>query len=158
MKNIVLFIFVLVLGCNSQNSKNQTETIGKDTSSVPGNDAPAFAIKAGCYSYSIKKDSAFLKLDISRGKVSGDLMYALYQKDSNKGTISGILQDSLIVVDYIFQSEGMTSVRQVVFKVNGDSLIEGFGDIEMKGDTARFKNIAQLQFQDQRPFIKTTCK
>lgn len=158
MKNIILFAFTLIAGCNSQNTEEQTEAIIKDTSSVSEKDDPMPLITPGCYAWVIKKDSALLKLDISGNNISGDLSYNLYEKDNNKGTINGTLQDSLVVADYTFQSEGITSVRQVVFKMHGESLIEGFGDIEIKGDTARFKNISQLQFQDQRPFIKTNCK
>lgn len=158
MKKIILFTFILLAGCNSYTSEDKSEEIIKDTSSVSKKDASMPLIKSGCYSWVAKKDSAFLKLDISGSKVSGDLKYVLYEKDNNKGTINGILQDSLVIADYTFQSEGITSVRQVVFKIHGDSLIEGFGDIDMKGDTARFKNISPLHFQDERPFIKTDCK
>ena len=157
MKKIILFAFILSAGCNSYTSKDQSEKIIKDTS-VSKKDAPMPFMMPGCYAWVAKKDSALLTLDISGNKVSGNLNYVLYQKDNNKGIINGILQDSLIIADYTFQSEGMTSVRQVVFKLHGNSLIEGFGDIDMKGDTARFKNISQLQFQEERPFIKTDCK
>ncbi len=157
MKKIILFAFVLSSSCNSYTSDDQSKQIIKDFS-VSKKDAPMPFILPGCYAWIAKKDSALLKLDISGNKVSGNLNYFLYEKDNNKGTINGILQDSLIIADYTFQSEGMTSVRQVVFKIYGGSLIEGFGDINMKGDTARFKNISQLQFQEERPFIKTDCK
>ncbi|HEV8082467.1 MAG TPA: hypothetical protein VGP55_04655 [Chitinophagaceae bacterium] len=158
MKKIIFFAFVLSAGCNSYTSEDQSKKTIKDTSSVSKKDAPMPFIIPGCYAWVAKKDSALLSLDISGNKVSGNLNYVLYQKDNNKGIINGILQDSLIIADYTFQSEGMTSVRQVVFKLHGNSLIEGFGDIDMKGDTARFKNISQLQFQEERPFIKTDCK
>lgn len=158
MKSIIFFASILLASCNSQSTQDKTEAINMDSDSVAENNAPAPLVVPGCYAYILKKDSAFIKLDVSGNTVSGDLSYNLYEKDTNKGTINGHLQDSLIIADYTFQAEGMTSVRQVVFKIHGDSLTEGFGDIEMKGDTARFKNISQLEFQDQRPFIKTNCK
>lgn len=158
MRNIVLLTLILLTGCNSGNADDEFKSVTKDTSAIIEDVFPAPSIKSGCYGYVVKKDSAFLKLDISGNIISGDLTYSLHQKDSNKGTISGILQDSLLIADYTFQSEGMKSVRQVVFKMRGDSLLEGFGDIDMKGDTATFKNIAELQFQDDRSFIKTDCK
>ncbi len=158
MKNTILFFFIFMAGCTSQTQEDQTEDVTKDTSSVSEKGAPMPLLVPGCYSWIAKKDSALLKLDVSGNDVSGDLKYFLYEKDNNKGTIRGTLQDSLIVADYTFQSEGMTSVRQVVFKIHGDSLTEGFGDIDMKGDSSRFKNISELQFQNERPFIKTDCK
>lgn len=158
MKYIIPFAFILIAGCNSPSTENRTDPIDNDTSSVSEKDAPMPLMTSGCYAQVIKKDSALLNLDISGNKVSGHLSYHLYEKDNNKGALNGNLQDSLIIADYTFQSEGTTSVRQVAFKIHGDSLIEGFGDIDMKGDTAVFKNISQLQFQDARPFIKTNCK
>jgi hypothetical protein len=52
----------------------------------------------------------------------------------------------------------MTSVREVVFKINGDLLTKGFGDIDTSGDTIKFKNQAHLQYQNDRPFKKVDCK
>ena len=158
MKKLILFTAVLVAGCDFQTPKNQSHDITNDTSLVAANNTAVPLITPGCYSYITKNDSAFLKLEISGNKISGDLHYSLYEKDNNKGTINGTLKDSLIIAYYTFQSEGMTSVRQVVFEINDSSLIEGFGDIEVRGDTAKFKNISQLQFQDQRPFIRSNCK
>ncbi len=158
MRNIVLLTLILLTGCNSGSSDDEFKSVTKDTSAIVEDVFPVPSIKSGCYGYVVKKDSAFLKLDISGNIISGDLTYSLHQKDSNKGTINGILQDSLLIADYTFQAEGMTSVRQVVFKMRGDSLLEGFGDIDMKGDTATFKNIDELQFQDYRSFIKIDCK
>ncbi len=158
MRNIVLLALTLLAGCNSGNADDEFKSITKDTSAIVEDVFPVLSVKSGCYGYAVKKDSAYLKLDISGNIVSGDLTYSLHEKDDNKGTISGILQDSLLIADYTFQAEGMTSVRQIVFKMRNDSLLEGFGDIDMKGDTATFKNIAELQFQDERPFIKTDCK
>ena len=157
MKNTILFFFILIAGCTSQTREDKTEDVVQD-SSVSEKVTPRPLLVPGCYSWITKQDSALLKLDVLGNDVSGDLKYFIFEKDNNKGTIRGTLHDSLIVADYTFQSEGMTSVRQVVFKIHGDSLSEGFGDIDMKSDTARFKDISELQFQNERSFIKTDCK
>ncbi len=158
MKNIIFLTFLLLSGCNSQSSEDKSESIIKDTSSALEKDVKLPLIISGCYAYIAKKDSALLNLNISGNNISGKLNYSLYEKDGNRGTINGSIQESLVIADYTFQSEGMTSVRQVVFKIHGDSLIEGFGDTDVKGDTAKFKNISLLQFQNGRAFIKTNCK
>lgn len=159
MNKIFILFILFAVSCNSQSDKqNSSGENNTDSNAVTeNNDATAPNI-SGCYAYSIKKDSALLKLNISGTNVTGELSYHLYEKDNNSGTINGSLHDSLIIADYTFQSEGMTSVRQVVFKMNNDTLVEGYGDIMMKGDTAHFKDIALLKFQNDRPFLKTNCK
>lgn len=160
LMNKIFLLFILVAaGCNSENNpESSASSTNVDSSSVNDNAGVITTNISGCYASNVKKDSSLLKLTISDTSVTGELSYHLYEKDSNSGTIKGLIHDSLIVADYTFQSEGMTSVRQVVFKMNNDTLVEGFGDIMMKGDTAEFKNISDLQFQNDRPFLKTACR
>ncbi|MEO6221039.1 MAG: hypothetical protein ABIO81_11460 [Ginsengibacter sp.] len=156
-KFIIPFLFIA--GCNSSNQKEDYgDTIVNDSFHVSekGNAIPT--VISGCYAWGMKRDSALLKLDISGNKITGDLSYKFYEKDNNLGKIDGILEDSLIFANYTFQSEGMTSVREVIFKIRNDSLLEGFGEIVMSGDTAKFKYKNQVQFQNKLPFKKINCK
>ena len=159
MDKIFILFILFAVSCNSQSAKeNSSGEDNTDSNAVTENNDVMARNISGCYAYNIKKDSALLKLNISGTNVTGELSYRRSEKDNNSGTINGSLRDSLIVADYTFQSEGMTSVRQVVFKMNNDTLVEGYGDIMMKGDTARFKDIALLKFQNDRPFLKTNCQ
>ncbi|MDQ6763173.1 MAG: hypothetical protein M3015_11180 [Bacteroidota bacterium] len=159
MNKIILLFILFAVGCNSQSNKKDTSDENNTDSNLitENNDAPAANI-SGCYAFNMKKDSALLKLNISGTNVTGELSYHLYEKDNNSGTINGSLHDSLIIADYTFQSEGRASVRQVVFKMNNDMLVEGYGDIKMKGDTAQFKDVSLLKFENDRPFLKTSCE
>ncbi|HEX8462507.1 MAG TPA: hypothetical protein VF623_13800 [Segetibacter sp.] len=112
----------------------------------------------GCYAYAVNKDSATMKLAVDGNNVTGDLAYNFSEKDRNRGTLQGIIKDNLVVADYTFQSEGITSVRQVVFKIDGTTLIEGFGDIETRRDTVSFKNIDKLRFRNDHSFKEVDCK
>ncbi len=161
INKIFLLFLLFAVGCNSENnSKNSATPANVDSSSVNENGDAVTADFSGCYASNLKKDSALLKLNISGTKVTGELSYHLFEKDNNSGIITGSVRDNLIVADYTytFQSEGITSVRQVVFKRNNDTLVEGFGDTMMHGDTAGFKNLSGLQFQNDRPFLKTICR
>ena len=102
------------------------------------------------------KDTATLDLVVAGLKVSGNLQYRRFEKDNNAGTMSGTLRDSLIRAYYTFQSEGMTSVREVVFLISDSSLLEGYGEIGVKDDTAKFLNLSDLKFLPT-PFVKTDC-
>lgn len=145
-----------MVGCDSDSTTiveaNADTTVVKDASvtRVP-------VQWGGCYSWVINKDSALLQLKVSDSMVSGQLRYDWNEKDRNSGTIKGVVHDSLIIVDYTFQSEGMTSVREVAFKLKGDSIVEGFGDYNTGSDTLRFKHTATLQFQTDRAFEKVPC-
>lgn len=70
---------------------------------------------------------------------------------------TGIIQDDKILGWYNFNSEGKNSVRQMIFRIAGDSLIEGYGSIETNHDTAFFKDITTLNYLNQRPLIKVAC-
>lgn len=156
MKRIYLLGLILLGACNSfQNTKtvadNNTDTL---IANVPDN----LQEMNGCYLSILRNDSAFLKLSINKGLVKGTLNFNYSEKDKNTGTISGRIQDSLLLADYTFMSEGKTSVREVAFKIGADRLVEGYGDLNMKGDTVRFIDISQLKFQEGSPFIKVKCQ
>lgn len=112
----------------------------------------------GCYQMTMKNDSAWLNLAVNDTVVTGDLKYNLYEKDSNIGSITGVVRDSMIYADYTFQSEGMTSVREVIFKISGDTLIQAFGDLSEKNGKIVFVNKNELQYINTSPFIKGSCQ
>lgn len=117
------------------------------------------AINNGCYQMVISKDTAMFNMSQSENIVSGKLSYRRFEKDSNEGEFKGELHDSTINGWYRFQSEGMISVRQVIFKIRPDgNLSEGYGKMEMKSDTAYFTLPHNLNFEDQHPYIKINCK
>lgn len=146
MKNVLPVLFVFLVACQSTENKTSETPSVKVTSEIPG-----------CYRSVFGKDSASLALIKKEDSISGNLNYHWFQKDNNSGYFSGTLQDSLLTGFYNFYSEGKYSVRQVVFKVKSDTLLEGYGAINMKNDTAFFKKIDHLQFLADRPLVKTEC-
>ena len=152
-----LIFLVLIMSCDSvqqTDSSMQSDKEAEDSSGI----ALAAASLQGCYVARSEVDSAILKMDVNGNKVTGELSYDYFEKDKNRGMFEGVIIDSFIIADYTFQSEGVVSVREVVFKIQGHTLFEGFGDISMFGDTARFKNKAGLNYQLDHPFVKTICK
>ena len=111
----------------------------------------------GCYRLTANADTVIMRLNVKDSLVSGDLSYRLVAKDRNDGSIKGVLRNNLIIANYTFRSEGMMSVRQVAFKVVGTSLVEGYGDLDTRGDTVRFKDVSNLTFQNDRPLNKIPC-
>ncbi len=157
MRKLFAIVLIFVAGCTSSGNE-KVDTTGGDSAVISPGSATVKNNPQGCYAWKSGKDSAGLNLQVSGTKVTGTLNYNLFEKDSNKGSITGTMEDDMIVADYTFQSEGMTSVREVVFKIDGDNLIEGLGDIDVEGDTVRYKNKTELEYNTERPFVKTDCK
>ncbi len=57
-----------------------------------------------------------------------------------------MIKDSLLVGQYTFMSEGVSSVRETVFGIVPEGLIEGFGDVEERDSMMVFKNMDSLRF------------
>ena len=154
MKLSVFSFVVLFLMASCQS--NSEKQVGEKDSIKPDRSEPDKPGKdyTGCYIMLIKKDTARLDLSQKGNEVSGDLSYHWYEKDHNDGTIRGLINDSLIIADYTFRSEGVTSVRQVVFKLREDSLYQGYGEERVHKDTALFRDIKLVIFDTKHPFIK----
>lgn len=90
--------------------------------------------------------------------ITGTLEYVLDGKDRNVGTIKGVVRDNLLVADYTFMSEGIRSVRQIAFKKQDSTYIEGYGDVMMEGDMTRFRNTDSLWFNDSIKLLPSNCK
>lgn len=118
----------------------------------------SIALKDGCYEMIMKRDTATLSLHIQDTAVSGNLNYRWAEKDHNKGTIKGYIRDSLLIADYTFESEGITSVREAVFKLKGDTLFQGVGELTEQNGKIIFKQKDQLQYDKTFPFIRVDCQ
>jgi hypothetical protein len=135
MKNILQLFFLLTLFISCQSKKT--------------------ADISGCYRMVIKSDTATMSLNIQGDSVSGSLSYHWLEKDRNNGTFKGeIRNDTLIVADYTFQSEGKTSVREVAFKIKDSILQQGYGELIQKNDTMFFRDANLIIFDTKNPFRK----
>ncbi len=133
-KNFYFWIFLLFfIGCK----KNQDLVLPEGVSEMD---------ISGCYIYS--QDSNYVEMEIiNEGEeIIGKLKYALFEKDANTGTIKGRISKGILIADYRFTSEGVQSTRQIAFLIKNNQLIEGYGEVEVNGKTANFKNIENLNF------------
>ena len=154
MKNIVPIIaiataFMASCQSNTKNNNQTDSTVAKTDSVAPTTE---------CFLYAKNRDTASLKLNINGNVISGDLSYNLFEKDKNTGKIEGVVKGDTLIANYTFKSEGMESVREVVWLKQADKLIEGFGEVEEANGKVKFKNINNLKFGDAIQFSKTNCK
>ena len=154
MKKIVTILFCLfsIVSCNNptpHNEKNNKDTLiaPKNTNSL-NNEL--------CFSKT-EKDTIFLQIFLDDSVVAGKLNYHIFEKDANSGTIKGKLFGDTLIADYDFKSEGIESVRQVVFLIKDSTAIEGFGEMKDENGRMNFKNVHDLNFQNGIILKKTDC-
>ena len=143
----IVISLTFAVSCNTEEKKDsQAGDTKKQTSPV------------NCYRYVNAGDTVLLKLIHVGDAITGTLVYDYKEKDDNKGTIQGSMRGNLFVADYTFQSEGIQSVRQVAFKLEENSFIEGYGDINSADDKVRFKNLDSLKFNDSMRLVEIDCQ
>lgn len=160
----IFFAIIISITTLSACTSNTTNTKAGDSTDTPTisefkqDTASAKQSKKACYSYYKNKDTVLLTLVTFENKASGTLTYNLHEKDRNTGSIQGEMHGDTLFADYTFSSEGMESVRQVAFLKKDTTLVEGFGDVEEKGNTATFKNTAALKYDGSLVLTAIDCK
>ena len=132
----------------------------KETTTLPEKAVVDTSSSQECYSAVIKKDTVYMTLNIKGDQqVSGKLSYVFYEKDKNFGTLVGEIKKDTLYADYTFMSEGVTSIRQVVFLKKGNNYVEGYGAVidDNKGEVI-FKDMKKLNFDDSMVLSKVDCK
>lgn len=125
MKAIHFVILASLLGSCTSREKNTDGTSSQDENKKEAS--------LNCYRYATATDTIFMQLHQAGDSITGTLVYALKEKDRNQGRINGKMTGDILVADYIFISEGIESTRQIAFKKDGDSFIEGYGDLKNPG-------------------------
>lgn len=135
---LILALVSVLVSCNKQ----------KGTDVTPEKNDIEEPISEQFYSGNIKKDTILMNLTMKGNQIlSGKLIYNFYEKDKNEGTLIGELKGDTLLADYTFMSEGISSVRQVVFLKKGGTYIEGYGDVvEDASGKVIFKDRKQLKF------------
>jgi len=112
-----------------------------------------------CYLWTSKgKDTIKMSITTANGgNVVGDLQYNFFEKDGSFGKVSGMTKGDTIYVTYDFESEGMKSTRESAFLKRGNTLVEGFGEVETKGNVQTFKDKKTLKFDGSVTLNKVDC-
>lgn len=111
----------------------------------------------GCYANRDSKDSVKMKIEGKDDKYTGELDIAIDEKDKNTGFFEGTLEDGILLIKYSFQSEGTYSVREMAFKVKGDKLLEGYGEMEEKNGMMSFIHPEKLEYGKGIVITKNPC-
>ncbi len=110
----------------------------------------------GCYVATLSKDVYTLDIGSEKdGVVSGMLAFNNYQKDSSSGSFNGTLTNDILSGNYSFDSEGMHSDREVIFKKSGNNFIEGFGPVNVINGKEVFSDPSALTYDPKSTFTKS---
>lgn len=146
----ILILAVLLASCNTQ--VKETET---NSSIITNSDEPS---STNCYLYAGSDDTVSLNLTRLGDSITGSLVYNLKEKDKNTGTINGRMNGNILIAEYTFLSEGIQSCRQVAFKLQGNNLVEGYGESYSQNDKVLFRNTDSLSFKDSMKLVETACQ
>lgn len=136
-------------GAQSGDSLTTTDTIPVSAVALAG---------PQCFTQVVGKDTASLSFEVAGDSVSGKLEYKRYEKDSNKGTIKGVMQGNILNVQYTFMSEGMESTNQAVFKVEGDKVYEGRAkEFDKEGRPVFGEDMGKVEWGTEE-FVRGECR
>lgn len=150
-----LFSFAILLtGLYSCTQSKHDTSAGN----LPGADSTENSIK-GCYLYTVNKDTFQLAITaVNKNDVEGSIIYNFYEKDDSKGTFNGSFDGETLKGDYTFQSEGSTSVREVIFKKTQTGFVEGTGEVKVINNKAVFSQPGSISYENGIAFIRSeTC-
>ena len=107
--------------------------------------------EVGCYEVQLGKDLYSLAILSQAGEAfEGTLRFKNFQKDSSSGPYKGTYIDGILFGEYSFQSEGMDSVIQVIFRKSEDGFVRGYGKMNAAGD--RFANLNNITYDSSAVF------
>lgn len=150
----------LLSACSNEkhnDSADSTQTVIPGAASSSTAETPEESDGLECYSFIKNKDTVSMKLHINGEEYSGELSYNFYEKDKNRGTFGGEMKGDTLIAEYTFDSEGMRSVREVVFLKKAGKLYEGYGEVLEKESKQVFKDRSKLKFGDAVILDKVTC-
>lgn len=90
-----------------------------------------------------------MTLDDNLGTFTGKLRYKNFEKDSSFGDIVGNQNGDTLKLNYTFQSEGMTSEREIFYLKKDGNLIEGIGDHKTTGNKEVYANYSKIRYEGQ---------
>lgn len=153
-KILIVIFFALIAGGIFVYSQSENAPI-KDDVTVVKDPIHKNSIE-GCYVAKLARDIYTLNIQSEEnGKVSGIVAFNNFEKDSSSGTLDGTFVDGILTGNYIFDSEGLRSNRQLIFKKVGDTFIEGFGPVKVIDDKEYFDPISAVNFDSKSTFVKS---
>jgi hypothetical protein len=145
-KGILIIIVIIVLGILAYGLLRKDPVVSTPNQTDNNNDTAQVESVAGCYVATAGKDLYTLNIQMqTEENVSGKLAFKNFEKDSSSGIFTGKYENGILLGDYTFQSEGLQSQMQVIFKKEGDNFVRGYGPVDSETGT-KFTDLSQITF------------
>lgn len=122
MKKITLSCLILsIAACSSPDSRSaKTDTLINNDTLVKAKTT----VYSLCFLNKQAKDSTSIELVIHGIKVTGQMNWLPYQKDSRKGTLDGIIKNDTLHATWSFMQEGMKDTLKLSFLFKNNQLAQ----------------------------------
>lgn len=160
MKNALLTVSALfALSCSKQNEKLVIDS-SKDSISQLADEQnftdSTLVTKTQCYIADLNGDSVFVSIDDNLGTVNGRMFYKYRMKDRTYGDLIGTSSGDTIKADYMFESEGRPSTREIWFLKKDGKLQEATGKYDASGE--KYADTKNLTFGESFNYKAADCK
>lgn len=121
----LILISLLAAACTSNNTKTESKDADSPDSStlktaVATDTSRCFLLIEGTKN----QDSTTIELSIKNNKVTGQMNWLPYQKDSRRGTLTGTTKGDTINAVWSFMQEGMKDTIGLKLILNGNQLMQ----------------------------------
>lgn len=153
--SIISAIFLFLISCDKKLEHSKIKDVTQDSQVVNSSDISVEEIGSKCYYDDIKNDSVYLKITDNLGTITGKLIYKNSQKDSSKGDVMGFMSGDTLKLNYIFDSEGISSTREIWFLKKNEKLVEGIGNQDEDGN---YTSAKQVKFENGHSLQPVDCQ
>jgi hypothetical protein len=110
-----------------------------------------------CYMGVMGKDTMLLQVKRFDNVATGDLSYLFHDKDKQTGSFDARIMGDTLIGEYLYDSEGSSSSRQIAFLLSNDKAIEGSGEVMDENGTMVFVDPKKLEFGKGLNLSKVPC-
>ncbi len=144
MKNILFNLLLATAIFTACQNSPKTET--------PAATAPMSGAKPAtattCWEKRFGPDLEAIEMTVVGDEVSGFMAWEPDQKDGARGMFKGKKSGDLVTAIFEYMIEGSIQSEEVVFKIVGDKLMKGNGEMEDKAGIMTLKDKSKLTWED----------
>ncbi|HOY07787.1 MAG TPA: hypothetical protein PLO67_20395 [Saprospiraceae bacterium] len=112
--------------------------------------------KTTCYeTHNAGGDITAIELTLVGDEATGFYAWEPKEKDGARGMFKGMKSGDQITAEFIYMIEGSIQTEEIVFKMSGDKLLKGSGELEDKNGKLVIKDKSKLTWEES--FNPTDC-
>jgi hypothetical protein len=136
-KTALCLVLIASLFSACQNTPKSSDTETEETENTAA---------ATCYELRLGEDITAIELTLDGDKASGYYAWEPHEKDGARGMFSGQKDGDQVTAIFEYMIEGSIQSEEVVFKLEGDKLLQGNGELEDKDGILMLKDKSNLSW------------